>query len=148
MAGVDLRELQRDSGRKLPVSVIHGLTATRSGLQIQLTLSGGKWVAKSASGGAPTRVKFDQRLKTLESERDGGYTTLLNDALLGASDYPILNAVLGTVVGAGTGGAGLLSGYRPTYVVAYFLSDPYRDRGSIPKGWLIHEDRYELAMSS
>ncbi|HET6338739.1 MAG TPA: hypothetical protein VFG30_36220 [Polyangiales bacterium] len=35
------------------------------------------------------------------------------------------------------------SSYRPTYVLAYFLFDPFRDRGSTPKGWLIHEDRYE-----
>jgi hypothetical protein len=106
---------------------------------------------------------------------------LLNNALLGASDYPVLNAVLGTAVGFGTGGAGYLftaattavslsqvaapvlardgdeiwrveeigkvtSGGqpRPTYVLAYFLFDPYRGHSVGLKGWLLHEARFDL----
>jgi hypothetical protein len=33
---------------------------------------------------------------------------------------------------------------QPTYVLAYFLIDPYRKQSPSKKGWLLHEARYPL----
>ena len=114
-------------------------------------------------------------------EPNDHFSVLLNDALLGSSDYPVLNAVLGTAIGFGTGGASLLftvattalsmsqsssrvlardgdeiwrveeigkvtkgAQVQPTYVLAYFLIDPYRRQSPNHKGWLLHEARFDL----
>ncbi|MDD9940215.1 MAG: hypothetical protein OXU20_04035 [Myxococcales bacterium] len=36
------------------------------------------------------------------------------------------------------------SSREPTYVAAYFLIDPFRRPSATTKGWLLHEDRYQL----
>jgi hypothetical protein len=33
---------------------------------------------------------------------------------------------------------------QPKYVLAYFLIDPCRGHSPHHKGWLLHEDRYDL----
>lgn len=33
---------------------------------------------------------------------------------------------------------------QPTYLLAYFLVDPYRGQSASHKGWLLHEARYRL----
>jgi hypothetical protein len=177
-----LPELRADSGRRLPSGIIHGMTVgTQSGLQMQPAISGGvPGFKRTAATG--NRIRANQKLKTLHAELDENFTTLLNDALQGASDYPVLNAVLGTAVGVGTGGASLLftitttaismaktsarvlardgdeiwrveeigrvtnaGRVQPTYLLAYFLIDPYRQQSASHKGWLLHEARYPLS---
>jgi hypothetical protein len=102
---IQLKELRQDSGRRLPTSVIVGFTQNASAvLPVQIT--GGNSARRTSP--ADTRVLAQQRLKLLQEDSDKSFTGLLNDALLGASDYPVLNAVLGTAVGIGTGGASLI----------------------------------------
>jgi hypothetical protein len=178
-----LQELQKESGKRLPVALILGFTHfARSALSIEMTVSNGRTAAKRSSAvGVPRALRAETKLKVLGAEPGDYLATQLNDALLGGADYPILGAVAGTAVGFGTGGAGFIftaattalsvakttrrvlardgdqiwrveeigkvtSGGRvqPTYVLAYFLVDPLRGHSPHHKGWLVHEDRYDL----
>lgn len=178
-----LQELQKESGKRLPVALITGFTRfVQSSLSIELTLHNGRAAAKrSTSAGARQALRAETKLKVLGAEPGDYMAVQLNDALLGGADYPILGAVAGTAVGFGTGGAGFIftaattalsvakttrrvlardgdeiwrveeigkvsAGGRaqPTYVLAYFLVDPMRGHSPHHKGWLLHEDRYDL----
>lgn len=181
--GVDnqLVDLRQDTGQRLPTSVVMGLTQFASAaLPVRVSSSGGVYVAKRTSS-TDRRVRATQRLKSFQAEHDRNFMGMLNDALLGASDYPVLNAVLGTAVGIGTGGASFIFtvsttalsmaktsarvlardgdevwrveeigkstfGGKPvlTYLLAYFLVDPFRRESMAHKGWLLHEARYPL----
>ena len=174
-----LVELRQDSGQRLPTNIVTGLTqGISSALPIGLVRSGSTYVAKRTSA-ADRRMRAAQRIRWFRANHDRQLMEFLNDALLGASDYPVLNAVLGTAVGVGTGGAGFMftvattalsmentssrvlardgdevwrveeigkatAGGRaePTYVLAYFLVDPFGAESMGHKGWLLHEARY------
>jgi hypothetical protein len=177
-----LSELRNDSGQRLPNSIVVGFTnSCQSVLQVQLTVSDGRQAAKITDSIFSGRLRGDQKLLALRPEPNDNMAVQLNKALLGSTGYPTLNAVLGTVAGLGTGGAGLLftvattalsesqtsphvlardgdeiwrveeigkvtkaGRAQPTYVLSYFLIDPYRRNSQSHKGWLLHEARFDL----
>jgi hypothetical protein len=168
---LQLANLRQDSGRRLPTSIVTGLTQHASAaLPVRLMITGNTAQRTSATD---KRVRAQQRIKTV-GDHEPGFLALLNDALLGASDFPILAALLGS---AASGGAALIFTVatttlsvakvsarvlardgdeiwrveeigkvenRPTYLMAYFLVDPYRGQSASHKGWLLHEARFTL----
>jgi hypothetical protein len=110
-----LRDLQRDSGKRVSDSVITGMTRSFTRARYQLIRyrsnpSGPGFVHEPTDGVAslPQNVHASRKLMTLSPGVENNFTFSLNTALLGGRNYPILTAVLGTITGAASGGAGLL----------------------------------------
>lgn len=111
-----LQELQRDSGKRIPDSVITGMTRSLTRARYQLIRSrmnpSGAGVLYEPTDGISSLPKYTQSVRKLmtlsDSVTEDSFTYILNTALLGGKSYPILTAVLGTIAGAASAGAGLL----------------------------------------
>lgn len=110
-----LQELQKDSGKRISDSVITGMTQslTRARTQLirpQRNPSGGGFIYQPTDGfdSLLQNTQAVRKLMTLPAATENNFTFSLNAALLGGKSYPILTAVLGTVVGAMTAPGGLL----------------------------------------
>lgn len=110
-----LQELQRESGKRLPDSVITGMTRSFTQARYQLIRSrvnpsGAGFVIEPTGGisSLPQNTQAIRRLMTLPAGSEDNFTYTLNTALQGGTSYPILTAVLGIVTGAASAGAGLL----------------------------------------
>jgi len=106
-----LSTLQRESGKNLPTSIIHGFSTGQGGPTslIESKRIGGDWVGVPRKGSSELVRKPYSRRKvfTLDKAKQG-FTEQLNNALKGGSSYPVLLAVLGTAAGAVSMGGGLL----------------------------------------
>jgi len=116
-----LSGLQPQSKCWLPNSIITGLTLSLTQARYQLIRTDmvrGKYIFVPTDGLAkiPPKVSAYRKLKTIDREQKGNFTYSLNTELLGGEQYPILTFVLGTAVGAVSGGAGLLFGATTTYL--------------------------------
>jgi hypothetical protein len=110
-----LKELQKDSGRRIPDSVITGMTLSLTKARYELIRArpnpSGRGVVIEPTNGVATLLSNTQsvrKLLALPAGVENNFTYTLNTALLGGTSYPILSAVLGTMVGAASGGAGFL----------------------------------------
>lgn len=111
-----LQELQKDSRKRIPDSVITGMTRslTRARYQLiraRINPSGAGFLYEPTNGvsSLPRNTQSVRKLMTLASgASEDSFTYTLNTALLGGKSYPILTAVLGTIAGAASAGAGLL----------------------------------------
>ena len=106
-----LPELQGDSGQRLPTSLIYGFSSAPGGSVqlINIQRRGGDYVGVPKRGAATIMQNLQSRVKvfTLDAGR-GGFMSMLNHALKGGNSYPVLEAVLGTVAGVASAGAGLI----------------------------------------
>ena len=110
-----LQVLQQDSGKRISDSIITGMTRSLSRARYQLVRytrnpSGQGYVYLPTDGIAtlPQHTQAARKLMTLPAGIEDNFTYMLNTALLGGRSYPILTAVLGTLTGVVSGGAGLL----------------------------------------
>jgi hypothetical protein len=110
-----LQELQQDSGKRIPDSVVTGMTLSFSRARYQLIRSranpsGAGFIDEPTDGIAslPRNTQAIRKLRTLPAGIEDNFTYMLNTALLGGKSYPILTAVLGTLAGAVSVGAGFL----------------------------------------
>jgi hypothetical protein len=110
-----LPELQPESGKHLSDSLITGMTRSLTRARHQLI----RWRSNPSGYGniyEPTdgtasllsRTHATRKLMTLSPGVEENFTYMLNTGLLGGESYPILTAVLGTIAGAASAGAGLL----------------------------------------
>ena len=101
-----LSELRVDSGKRLPTPVIVGMTqGTFAALPIRLHTNNSTAERTSSND---KRMRSSTCIKKLKEEHDKNLAKMLNDALLGGADYPILSAALDIATAVGTGGAGLM----------------------------------------
>lgn len=110
-----LQVLQQDSGKRISDSIITGMTRSLSRARYQLIRytrnPTGRGYAYLPTDGIATLSQHTQatrRLMTLPAGVEDNFTYMLNTSLLGGTSYPVLTAVLGVIVGAASGGAGLL----------------------------------------
>jgi hypothetical protein len=106
-----LKPLKAPSGRRLSESIIAGMTQSFTQARYQLmhsTRGSGGGIVHVPRAGALDNPKARRKLMTIQTGPETGFTMLLNDGLLGGESYPVLNAVLGTVAGAASAGAGLI----------------------------------------
>lgn len=110
-----LQELQPNSNKRLPDSIITGMTRSLSRARYELIRtrinpSGPGFITEPTGGisSLPRNIQSRRKLMTLTAGTENNFTYMLNTALLGGSNYPILTAVLGTAAGFVSTGAGLL----------------------------------------
>lgn len=110
-----LQDLQPDSNKRLPDSVITGMTLSLTRARYQLIRSrknpsGAGFICEPTLGASSISMNSQaiRKLMTLSADSEQSFTGTLNTALLGGASYPILEAVLGTFVGTVSAGAGLL----------------------------------------
>lgn len=108
-----LKELKPPTPRKLPHSIITGMTRgfTQAAYQLmiaQMNPRGAGIQNIPAKGTASLLQNVHAVRKLMTIQATGGFTGMLNDELAGGESYPVLNAVLGTMAGIVSGGAGLL----------------------------------------
>jgi hypothetical protein len=110
-----LQLLRAPSDVRLSDSVIAGMTHSFTQARYQLIQTvpnrsgpGSLTVPTNGVDSLLTNVQARRRLMVIPPGQESGYTKMLNDELLGGESYPILTAVLGTVAGAVSGGAGLI----------------------------------------
>lgn len=103
----DLPRLQAESGKSLPSSIIYGFSSN-SDAQEKLVRTDhirGRYVSVLR---APPGVYSNKRKFMTFDPVHQNFMRALNVELMGGRSYPVLEAVLGTVVGAASGGAGLI----------------------------------------
>lgn len=105
-----LAALRPESNRQLSEPVIIGMTRSFTQARYQLYRSTGNpngpgFVNAPTQGGATIlqNVSARRRLLTIPAGREMGFTEMLNTALLGGESYPLLTALLSTVVPGGAG---------------------------------------------
>jgi len=108
-----LHQLQEESGKSLsPVIVSYLQDSSRPRALVETVLvANGKWGVKPREGvSSLTKSANRQSIRKVKTLSPGfeHITKQLNTALLGGESYPVLTAVLGTVVGFASAGAGLL----------------------------------------
>lgn len=111
-----LQELQKDSGKRIPDSVITGMTLSLTRARYQLIRArknpSGAGFLYEPTDGVSSLLKNTQSIRKLmtvsPASNEDSFTFTLNTALLGGTSYPILTAVLGTIAGVASMGAGLL----------------------------------------
>lgn len=110
-----LQELQRESGKRLPDSIITGMTSSLSRARYELIRarmnpSGAGFITEPTDGTASLqhRTQSIRKLMTLPAAVENSFTHMLNTALLGGTSYPILTAVLGTMAGEVSTTVGLI----------------------------------------
>ena len=110
-----LPELQPESGKYLPDSLITGMTRSFTQARHQLIRSrmnpaGYGHIYQPTNGTASllNGAHAVRKLMTLSPGLEENFTHRLNTGLLGGESYPILTAVLGTIAGVASAGAGLL----------------------------------------
>jgi len=110
-----LQQLQPCSNKHLPDSVITGMTLSFTHARTQLIRSrsnpsgaGYIYVPTQGTSSLLQNTRAIRKLMALPAGVEDNYTHMLNTALMGGTSYPILEAVLGTVTGAVSAGAGLL----------------------------------------
>lgn len=112
-----LQKLQPSSNRRLPASIITGLTLSLTHARYELIRTS----HESAAGGYVTRPTYGtdslldkknlqsiKKIKTLSEVTEDSFTNTLNTELLGGEQYPVLLAVLGTAAGVASFGGGLV----------------------------------------
>lgn len=111
-----LQKLQRDSGKRIRNSVITGMTHSLTRARYQLIRArknptGAGYIRVPTDGveSLPQKTQSVRKLMTLSpAATEDSFTYILNTSLLGGTSYPVLTAVLGTIAGAASAGAGLL----------------------------------------
>lgn len=112
-----LQKLQPKSNRRLPDSIITGMTLSLTFARynlIRTTLNpvGGGYITGPTYGTESLLKKENlqsiRKLMTLPEVTENSFTNSLNTELLGGEQYPILTATLGTAAGIASFGAGLL----------------------------------------
>lgn len=112
-----LQKLQPTSNRRLPDSIITGITSSLTHARynlIRTTINpaGGGYITGPTYGTESLLDKKNlqsiRKVKTLSEVTEDSFTNTLNTELLGGEQYPVLLAVLGTAAGAASGGAGLV----------------------------------------
>ena len=110
-----LQELQGDSNKQIPDSIITGMTLsfTRARYQLirtRINPTGAGFITEPTNGYATLsqNTQAIRKLMTLPAGIEDNFTYRLNTQLLGGTSYPVLTAVLGTIAGAASSGAGLL----------------------------------------
>lgn len=112
-----LQTLQPDSGKQISNAVITGMTLSLTRARYQLMRSrrnpSGYGTITVPTHGTQSLLQRGntqaiRRLMTLPAGREDNFTYSLNTQLLGGEQYPVLTAVLGTVAGLASAGAGLL----------------------------------------
>lgn len=114
-----LDELQAHSGKSLPSPIIHGFkehVAARGESPLQLIkpvfISNANWTTELRGGveslRKPNNRQAVRRVMTLTPGQEHNFTYRLNTMLLGGENYPVLTAMLGTVAGLVSMGAGLI----------------------------------------
>jgi hypothetical protein len=85
------------------------LTQARNQLiRAEKNLQGAGFLYVPTRGAASLAQNVHAARTLMTIQATSGFTTMLNQALAGGESYPVLNAVLGTVAGAASAGAGLL----------------------------------------
>jgi hypothetical protein len=110
-----LKGLRKDSGKRIPDNFITEFTKSNAQARNQLIQRrsdssdlGTVLVPTKGIASLPRNTQKIRKIKTLDVSIEDNQTYQLNTALLGGTSYPILTAVLGTIVGVASGGAGLL----------------------------------------
>lgn len=107
-----LDELQPRSDKRLPDSVITGMTQSLTRARYQLIRTSanraGPGFITTPTDGWATVAQHKQAGRRLMTLGKGGYLDTLNTQLLGGTSYPVLTAALGTATGMASFGAGLL----------------------------------------
>ena len=109
----EMKELRLPSSMRLPNCIIIGMTQSFTRARYQLIVSqknpksaGFQLVPTNGTDTLLQNTQAARKLLTIDATTD--YTGTLNKALAGGESYPILTAVLGTIAGVASAGAGLL----------------------------------------
>jgi len=108
-----LKELQKDSGKRISESLIIHMTYSFTRYQLFKTIRDPKGygylrVPIFGVDSLKNKTQAVRKIKTLPAASTDSFTYRLNTSLLGGESYPILEVVLGTIAGAVSAGAGLL----------------------------------------
>ena len=126
-----LQTLQPDSKKRIRDSIIVNLTQSLTSARYQL-IKNRRSPSGSGSISVPRHgtqsllqkrsIQAIRKLRTLPAGQEDNFTYRLNTQLLGGEQYPILTAVLGTVAGLASAGAGLLFAVATTALSASVTS--------------------------